>query len=87
MPRPKGSRNKKSIPNNIDEQLSAITAEIEALSAQLKEKKAEQKKLLKARAEADRLAAKKKAEEDRKMILEAVQSSGKSVEEILEFLK
>lgn len=44
------------------------------------------KKLMKDKVEADRIAAAKKAEEDRAKILAAVEASGKSVDEILELL-
>ena len=87
MPRPKGSRNKSSLPANIDEQIATVNAEIENLTASLKQKKAELKKLMKDKAEADRIAAAKKAEEDKAKILAAVEASGKTVDEILEMLK
>ena len=45
------------------------------------------KQLVKLKAEAERVAAEKKAEEDKAAILAAVEASGKSVEEILELLK
>ena len=83
MPRPKGSKNKKTISQilpveNIDEKIAAVEAEIEKLTADLKAKKTELKDLLK---------AKEIAVEDKAAILAAVESSGKSIEEILEFLK
>ena len=87
MPRPKGSKNKPSLPANIDEQIATVNAEIEELSGSLKAKKAELKKLMKAKVEADRIAAEKKAEEDKAKILAAVEASGKTVDEILEMLK
>ena len=87
MPRPKGSRNKVSLPSNIDEQIATVNAEIENLTASLKQKKAALKKLMKDKVEADRIAAEKKAEEDKAKILAAVEASGKTVDEILEMLK
>ena len=86
MPRPKGSRNKSSLPANIDEQIKTVNAEIENLTTSLKAKKAELKKLMKDKVEADRIAAEKKAEEDKAKILAAVEASGKTVDEILEML-
>lgn len=93
MPRPKGSKNKKSIipetvaVENIDEMVSAAQAEMENLSAELKSKKAELKKLLKKQEAQAKAAAAKKAEEEKAAILAAVEASGKSVEEILDLLK
>jgi len=86
MPRPKGSRNKPSLPANIDEQIASVNAEIENLTASLKQRKAELKRLMKDKVEADRIAAEKKAEEDKAKILAAVEASGKTVDEILEML-
>ena len=45
------------------------------------------KRYQKMKEDAERIAAEKKAEEDRAVILAAVEASGKSVEEILELLK
>ncbi len=87
MPRPKGSKNKVTLPANIDEQIANVNAEIEELAGSLKAKKAELKKLMKDKVEADRIAAEKKAEEDRQRIIEAVEASGKTLDEILEMLK
>ena len=94
MPRPKGSKNKKAISTelvetveSIDERIAAAEAAIETLTTDLKAKKAELKELIKLKAEAERVAAEKKAEEDKAAILEAVEKSGKTVEEILELLK
>ena len=61
---------------NIAERIEAVKAEIESLSIQLKEKKAELKKL-----EAEQ------AEEDKAKLLEAFAASGKSVEEVVAWLK
>ncbi len=92
MPRPKGSKNKKTISQilpveNIDEKIAAVEAEIEKLTVDLKTKKNELKDLLKAKEIAAKAAAEKKAAEDKAAILAAVESSGKTIEEILEFLK
>ena len=91
MPRPKGSKNKKTISQsaavavpvieNIDQitkKITAVEAEIAAIGEQLKAKK-------EAKEEAE--AAAKKAEEDKNKVLEAFQASGKSVEELVAFLK
>jgi len=88
VPRPKGSKNKKTLlTENLQERIAAAEQEIAALTEQLKAKKAELKKMLKEKARADKLAAAKKAEEDKAKLLEAISASGKSVEEILEMLK
>jgi len=88
MPRPKGSKNKKLvIVENIDEKIAAAEKEIAELTDTLKTKKAYLKELIKAKAESAKIAAAKKAEEDKATILAAVEKSGKSVEEILEMLK
>ena len=92
MPRPKGSKNKKVFEQveaieTIDERIAAAETAIASLSEELKAKKAELKRYQKMREEAERIAAEKKAEEDRAAILAAVEASGKSVEEILELLK
>ena len=104
MPRPKGSKNKKTAPvaasmiNNIEEKIAVVEAEIAAINEQLKAKKDELKALVKEKAKADKAAAKqkakeeaaaaaKKAEEDKAKLLEAFQASGKSVEELMAFMK
>lgn len=95
MPRPKGSKNKKPtistevIENveSIDERIATAEAAIATLTDDLKSKKAELKQLLKRKAEAEAVAAKKKAEEDKAAILASVEASGKSIDEILELLK
>lgn len=92
MPRPKGSKNKKAFEQmesieNIDERIAAAETAIASLSEELKAKKAELKRYQKMKEDAERIAAEKKAEEDRAAILAAVEASGKSVEEILELLK
>ena len=93
MPRPKGSKNRSKAEapvldlNAIEEKMSAVEAEITSLSEQLKAKKDELKALAKDKLAAEEAAIAKKAEEDKKAILDAVEKSGKSVEEILELLK
>ena len=95
VPRPKGSKNKKSTTAvspvldlaAIEEKMAQITTEIEELSTQLKTKKDELKELGKQKLAAEKAAAERKAEEDKKAILAAVEASGKSLEEILELLK
>lgn len=64
-----------------------MEAEVEELGTKLKEKKAELKNLAKEKLAAEKEAAEKKAEADKAAILEAVEKSGKTVEEILELLK
>ena len=92
MPRPKGSKNKKAFEQMesievIDERIAAAETAIASLTEELKAKKAELKRYQKMREEAERIAAEKKAEEDKAAILAAVEASGKSVEEILDLLK
>lgn len=87
MPRPKRSKNKTKVPSNIDEQIAVINAEIEDLKATIKTKKAELKKLEKAKVQADKAAAEKKAEEEQQQIIAAVLASGKSFDEIIDLLK
>ncbi len=104
MPRPKGSKNKKTaapVIGNVDqiaEKIAAVEAEIAAIGEQLKAKKDELKALAREKAKADKAAAKqkareeaeaeaRKAEEDKAKLLEAFQASGKSMEELVAFLK
>ena len=97
MPRPKGSKNKKTAATNtmeinisiesLDEQIKTTEAEIESMTAALKDKKTELKALLKKKDKAEKIAAEKKAEEEKARLLEAVAASGKSIDEILEMLK
>ena len=88
MPRPKGSRNKKTLLiENVDERISAVEGEIARLTAEMKAKKTELRALAKAKLTADKAAAARKAEEDKKAILAAAEASGKTVEEILALLK
>ena len=88
MPRPKGSKNKTKITvKNVDEKIAAVEAEIAKIAADLKAKKAELKKLEKAKAEADKVAAAKRAEEEKAKVLDAIDKSGLSYSEVLELLK
>jgi len=98
MPRPKGSKNKKmTTPSvatelqqtveSINERIAEAEKAIETLNADLKAKKAELKELTKLKEQAEAAAAAKKAEEDKIRLLEAVEASGKTVDEILELLK
>ncbi len=87
MPRPKGSKNRKTrIIENVDEKIAAAQSEIGRLSAELKARKAEMRALNKAKQNAEKAAAARKAEEDKKAILAAAEASGRTVEEILAFL-
>ena len=94
MPRPKGSKNKKTVTTeivetveSINERIVEVEKAIETLTADLKAKKAELKELTKLKEQAEAAAAEKKAEEDKAKLLEAVAASGKSVDEIIEMLK
>ena len=93
MPRPKGSKNRSKAEapvldlNAIEEKMSTLQSEIDELGETIKAKKAELKQLAKDKEAAIVAATEKKAEEDKKAILDAVVASGKSVEEILELLK
>lgn len=96
MPRPKGSKNrvkkvetvnKVQAPEEIGKKIEEITAEIDKLGEEIKTKKAELKSLMKVKADMEKAAAAKKAEENKAKIMAAVEASGKSVDEILELLK
>ena len=63
-----------------------MEAEIEQMNADMKVKKDELKALKKTRSRLIRLL-RKKAEEEKAKLLEAIKQSGKSYEEILELLK
>ena len=91
MPRPKGSKNKKTVviidtPENIDEKIAAAEAAIAEMTEVLKTKKAELKKLTKAKIEAEKVAAEKKAEEEKAKLMDAIAASGKTVDEIIQLL-
>lgn len=74
MARPKGSKNKKT-ELSIEEQINVLEADIEKLQEQVAAKRAEIRTL--------RAALK---EEEQKMILEAIEKSGKNAEEIIALL-
>ena len=74
MARPKGSKNKKT-ELNTEEKIAALEADIEGLQEQVAAKRAEIRTLR---------AAQK--EEEQKMILEAIEKSGKNSEEIIALL-
>ena len=59
---------------------------IREIEAALKDRKAELKELLKAKGKAEKEKEKVKEAEEKKKLVEAVMSSGRSMEEILEFL-
>ena len=91
MSRPKGSKNRKyaefvDTVENIDEKIVGAESAIAALTEELKAKKAELKQLTKAKAETEKFAAEKKAEEDKAKLMEAIAASGKSVDEIISLL-
>ena len=83
MPRGK----KTIIPENIEEKIAEVEKELADLTAKAKAKKVELKKLVKAKEQALKIAAEKKAAEDKEKLMKAVADSGKTVEEVLEFLK
>ena len=86
MPRPKGSKNKAKTIENVDEKIAAVEVEINKLIEDLKAKKFELKVLKKAKVKADKAAEEIKAEEDKAKLLEAIEKSGKSPEEIMQLL-
>ena len=91
MPRPKGSKNKKTAIvietiENIDEKIAATESAISTLTEELKAKKAELKELAKAKTAAEKQAAEKKAEEAKTKLLDAVAASGKSIDEIIDMI-
>ena len=83
MPRGK----KTIIPENIEVKREEIEKELADLTAKAKAKKVELKKLVKAKEQALKVAAEKKAAEDKEKLMKAVADSGKTVEEVLELLK
>lgn len=86
MPRTKGSKNRIR-ETTVEERITAVETEIQKLTEALKVKKTELKNLVKEKAKAERIAAEKKLEEEKAAIMDAVKKSGKSVDEILDFLK
>ena len=92
MPRPKGSKNKPKVEttlsvDQLNEQISATEAEITALTEQLKTKKAELKVLTKEREAAEKTAVEVKEAEQKAKLLEAVASSGKSIDEVIALIQ
>ncbi len=85
MPRTKGSRNKLKM--SIDDQINTIEQEIEAMNAQIKEKKTALKALKKQKLAEEKAAAAAAVEARKNQLLDAFAESGKSVDEILELLK
>ena len=74
MPRPRGSRNKKSM--TIDEQINAARERVEALKNELAEAEAELKTLTALR-----------DEESMKELMATIASSGKSVNDVIAMIK
>ena len=70
----------------IGAQIEAKEEEIKEIEEALKGRKAELKELLKAKGKAEKEKEMAKAAEEKKKLVEAVMSSGRSMEEILEFL-
>ena len=70
----------------LSAQIESKEEEIREIEAALKDRKAELKELLKAKVEAEKEKEMAKAAEEKKKLVEAVMSSGRSMEEILEFL-
>ena len=70
----------------IGAQIEAKEEEIKEIEAALKAGKSELKELLKAKVKAEKEKEAAKAAEEKKKLVEAVMSSGRSMEEILEFL-
>ena len=70
----------------LSAQIESKEEEIREIEAALKDRKTELKELLKAKGKAEREKEKVKAAEEKKKLVEAVMNSGRSMEEILEFL-
>ena len=70
----------------IGAQIESKEEEIQNLEASLKDRKTELKELLKAKVKAEKEKEAAKAAEEKKKLVEAVMNSGRSMEEILEFL-
>ena len=70
----------------IGAQIEAKEEEIKEIEEALKGRKAELKELLKAKEKAEKEKEKVEAAEQKKQLVEAVMNSGRSMEEILEFL-
>ena len=70
----------------LSAQIESKEEEIREIEAALKDRKTELKELLKAKGKAEKEKEMAKAAEEKKKLVEAVMSSGRSMEEILEFL-
>ena len=70
----------------LSAQIESKEEEIKELEESLKGRKAELKELLKAKGKAEKEKEMAKAAEEKKKLVEAVMNSGRSMEEILEFL-
>ena len=70
----------------LSAQIESKEEEIQNLEASLKDRKTELKALLKLKVKAEKEKEAAKAAEEKKKLVEAVMSSGRSMEEILEFL-
>ena len=71
---------------SLSAQISSKEEEIREIEESLKGRKGELKELLKAKAKAEKEKEKVKEAEEKKKLVEAVMNSGRSMEEILEFL-
>ena len=92
MPRPKGSKNKKKLVQLdslevIEAKIAEAEQSVERLSAELKAEKLALKELLKSKELAVKAEADKRAAADKAAVLAAIESSSKSLDEILTFLK
>ncbi len=87
MPRPKGSKNKTTDLDSINQTIVSLEAEISEMTEQLKAKKASLKELGKQKLAAEAAEKARRAAEDKAQILAAIEASGKSLEEILDLLK
>ena len=81
-----GMEMKGDLVEKIGAQISMKEEEIREIEESLKDRKAELKELLKAKGKAEKEKEKVKAAEEKKQLVEAVMNSGRSMEEILEFL-
>ena len=70
----------------LSAQIESKEEEIKEIEEALKGRKAELKELLKAKGKAEKEKEKVKEAEEKKQLVEAVMNSGRSMEEILEFL-
>ena len=92
MPRPKGSKNKPKTDitlsvDQLNEKIASTEAEIASLTESLKSKKAELKALTKEHEAAEKAAAEAKEAEQKAKLLEAVASSGKSIDEVIALIQ